>query len=98
MTTELSAKIRCTWIEVRGSSGADPGEIALIYYVIDGPTVSLTDALGRPLKDGGGCILSGEARPGENRAAVAKQLARRARQSNRIHTGIPLLYADALIV
>ena len=98
MTTELSAKVHCAWIEVRGASGTDPGEIALIYFVSDGPRVSLTDALGQPLKDCDGRILCGEARPGENCAALAKRLARRTGWSNRIRTGVPMFYADAVIV
>lgn len=98
MTTEPSAKIHCTWIEVRGSSGIDPGEIALIYYVSNGPRVSLTDALGQLLKDSDGRILGGEAQPGETHAALAKRLARQAGWSNRGRTGVPLFYADAVIV
>src|SRR5579859_1595288 len=98
MATLPSAKIHCTWIEVRGASGSDPGEIALIYYVADGAKVSLTDALGQPLKDSDGRTLGGEARPSENCVALAKRLARRAGWSNRVRCGIPLFYADAVIV
>jgi hypothetical protein len=85
-------------MELRGASGPDPGEVALIYYVCDGPMVSLTDALGQQLKDSGGCALSGEARLGENRATFAKRLARRGARSNRARTGAPLFYVDAVIV
>ena len=62
MSDQPAVKPRCTWIEVRGASGADPGEIAVVYYIVDGEVVLLTNAQGQRCKDDGDNPLSARIR------------------------------------
>ncbi len=98
MVSAPVADIRCTWIELRGAWDEDPGEIALIHYIINGTTLSLTDALGRAVEDSGGRALSVEVRLGENPSTLARRLTRQAMQANRSRKGTPLFYAAPVIV
>jgi hypothetical protein len=98
MANVRSIDVRCTWMELRGASGTDPGEIVLIHFVIDGATLSLTDALGHKLNDGGGNILSVQVPAGEEPSALAKRLTRRAVRTNRARSGTPMFYDQTVIV
>ena len=93
-----SGKVRCTWIEMRGPSGADPGEIALVYYLVDGAMVVLTDAHGQRRNGEDGHVLSERIHPGEDCAIVARRLARRPSSGLLECRDRPLLYERVLIV
>src|SRR5437868_4557005 len=70
MSSQPSGKVRCTWIEVRGASRADPGEIALVYYVVEDANVVLTDAQGQRRKDTDDRSASARIAPGEDAAIL----------------------------
>jgi hypothetical protein len=95
---ERPAKVRCTWIETRGASPADPGEIVLIYYLVDGTTLVLTDAQGQPSKDVVGAPWRQSFEPGDDPALVAKRLAWRASHPGPDRFNGPLFYDTAVIV
>jgi hypothetical protein len=95
MSGQLSDKVLCTWIEVRGTSRVDPGEITLIYYIVDGASVVLTDANGQRRDDDDGRALSTRVGAGDDCAAVARRLARRPKRDGRER---PLLYEKVLII
>lgn len=98
MSNQPSGKVRCTWIEVRRPLGSDPGEIALIYYVIDGGKVVLTDAQGQRRNDEDGHALCAHVPPGEDSAIVARRLARRPKKGLLESRERPLVYEKVLIV
>jgi hypothetical protein len=98
MSSQPSGKVRCTWIEVRGPSGGDPGEIALVYYVVDGGLVVLTDALGQRRNDEDGNFLGVRVRFGEDCAIVARRLARRPKKGLLESRERPLVYEKVSIV
>jgi hypothetical protein len=98
MSDQTSVKPRCTWIEVRGVSGADPGEIALVYYTVDGEFVLLTDAQGQRRNSDSGNSSSARICPGEDCAAVARRLARRPTHGILESRDRPLLYEKVLII
>ena len=92
------SEVHCTWIEVRGASRADPGEIALIHYVMDGAMVVLTDAQGQHRKDGDGGPLTARISHGEYSMMTAKRLARRSTRGTLERRERPLLYEKVVIV
>jgi hypothetical protein len=98
MSTQPSGKVRCTWIEVRGPSGADPGEIELVYYVADGGIVVLTDAQGQRRDDEDGHSLSIRVRTGEDCAVVARRAARRPKPGLLESREWPLFYEKVFVV
>jgi len=98
MSSQPSGKVRCTWIEVRGASRADPGEIALVYYVVEGANVVLTDAEGQRRKDADDRSLSARIGPEENCAVVARRLARQPKRGILEAHGRALLYEKTMIV
>ncbi len=98
MSGESSSKVRCTWIEIRGPSGADPGEIALVYYVVDGASVALTDAQGQRRNDESGNALSARVAAGEDPTIVARRLARRPQPGPLESRERPLCYEKVFIV
>ena len=85
-------------MQVRGASPSDPGEIALVHYVIDGSLVLLTDEQGQPRKNEGGATLRAEIGPREEAVALAKRLARRASRRDQVRSERPLLYERVMIV
>jgi hypothetical protein len=93
-----SEKPRCTWIEVRGPSGADPGEIALVYYIVDGAMVALTDAQGQRRNDEDGKYIGAHVHPGEDCTIVARRLARRPKKGLLETRERPLVYERVFIV
>ncbi len=93
-----SPKVHCTWMEVRGASPDDPGEIALVHYIIDGSVLLLTDEQGQPRKNEGGAMPRVEIGPGGDPVALARHLARLASRRDRVHRERPLLYEWVMIV
>lgn len=93
-----SLKVRCTWMEVRGASPDDPGEIALVHYIVDGSVLLLTDEQGQPRKNEVGAIPKVEIRPGGDPVVLARRLARRASRRDQVCRKRPLLYERVMIV
>jgi hypothetical protein len=98
MPSRPSGKVRCTWIEVRGPSGADPGEIALVYYLVDGAMVVLTDAHGQRRTDEEGHSSQGGIGRGEDCAVVARRLARRPKPGLLESRERPLCYEKVFVI
>ena len=98
MSGQSFRKARCTWIEVRGSSGSDPGEIALVYYVVDGARVVLTDANGQRRNGEDGCLVSAGVLPGGDCAVVARRLARQPKSGLPGNRERPLCYEQVFVV
>src|SRR5207244_3107371 len=48
---EPQSEVLCTWMQVRGDSPLDSGEVALIHYIVRGGNLELVDAQGERLED-----------------------------------------------
>jgi hypothetical protein len=68
------------FIEIRPSSGADPGEIDPGFYIVEDGALTLTDSDGRPLTPKNDSILTHELANGENPETIARRMHRTARR------------------
>jgi hypothetical protein len=95
---ELLRNVHCTWIEVRGPSAFDQGEIAFVYFVVNGELVVLTDAQGRPCKNDSGAAPTVQIGPRQDVALVARRLARKASREHQARHAPLMVYEQAVIV
>jgi len=93
-----SLEVASTWITVRGASDRDPGEIAVIHFIVVGRVLALTDAQGQPCKDRSGTAFRTEVGPGEDAAILARRLARRRLREDRWSRNPPSFYTPVVVI
>lgn len=93
-----TAEVHCVWVQVRGSTVNDPGEIAPRYYIVDDGVLLLTDAQGEILTDDDDATFQYALSASDDPGTCAKRLALRTLKQERAFFGRALAYPTIVVV